>query len=154
METGFELEPTREVTTRELDELVVSYKQAKQDYDLAHVISVGKYNFLEELKETLIALLTMAGKNSYTVDGVALVSVITKSQVTTPKTNEEKELFFGWLEWKYGRDAMIAYQSINHQSLNSLYNKELETALAKGEDFTVPGIGLPMIVRTLSVRNK
>ena len=154
METGFELEK-RTVTTEELDEVVKSLKAARDDYDIAKSISSEKNKIVDELEAKVIDLLSAANKNNYEVDGVARVSIVTKSQVTTPKTIEQKEALFKWIENKMGRDALIAYQSINYNSLNSLYNKTMEETLAKGLDFNgIDGLELPMVVRTLSMRSK
>lgn len=154
MSTGFELEETRTVTTAELDELVVALKAARADYDQASSVATEKHSVVKELEFKLIDLLTVAGKNSYEVDKVARVSVVSKTQVTVPKTTEQKEMLFKWIEERYGKEGMLAYQTINYQSLNSLYNKEMEAALEAGETLNIPGLELPQLVRTLSVRSK
>ena len=154
METGFELEQTREVTTAELDDLVKALKQARNDYDLASSISSEKHEAVKELELKLIDLLTAAGKSSYEVDNIARVTVVSKTQVTVPKTIEQKEQLFTWLKDKYGVDGMLAYQTINYQSLNSMYNKELEAAIDGGYLLDIPGLDLPQVVRTLQVRSK
>lgn len=146
--------PAREVTTTELDEVVRALKVARDEYDLAKTISSEKNSVVDGLEGKLIELLTIANKNSYEVDGIARVTVVTKSQVTTPKSIEAKEAFFNWVESKLGREGLLAYQTINFATLNSLYNTEMKLALERGEDFNVPGIELPNIVRTLMVRAK
>lgn len=153
METGFELE-RRDVTTTELDLLVKELKQARDDYDLASTISSEKHAVVKELEMKLIDLLTAAGKSSYEVDNVARVTVVSKTQVTVPKTIEQKEQLFGWLKDRYGEEGALAYQTINYQSLNSLYNKELEMAVDGGYQLEIPGLELPQLVRTLQVRSR
>ena len=150
---SFELEK-RLVSVQELDSLVIELKDARISYDLAKAISTGKHELVEELETKLIEVLTEAGKSVYEVEGCARVTVVSKTQVTTPKTLEQKELFFNWVESKLGKEGLLAYQTVNYQSLNSLYNKELEKALETGLDFTVPGLDLPMVVRSLQVRSK
>ena len=153
--TGFELDiKTREVTTQELDEVVTALKEARDAYDIAKTLSNEKHANVEEIERKLIDLLTMANKNVYEVENVARITVVTKSQVTTPKSIEAKREFFEWVRSKLGDEGLLAYQNINFQSLNSLYNAEMKLALDKGEDFHVPGIELPNIVRTLMVRSK
>lgn len=152
--TGFELDAPREVTTQELDEVVRGLKLARDEYDQAKTISNEKSRIVDEYEIKLIDLLSMANKNVYEVDGVARVTIVTKSQVTTPKTIEQKKEFFNWVKSKLGDDALVAYQTVNFQSLNSLYNAEMKAALDRGEDFSVPGLELPSIVRTLMVRAK
>lgn len=156
METGFELDQEkRTVTTEELDTLVSDLKSARDAYDLASTLSSEKHSVVKELEGKLIDLLQAAGKTAYEVDGVARVTVVTKSQVTTPKTIEQKEKLFAWVEKRFGKEALLAYQSINYQSLNSLYNQELNEAVSKGVAFDgIDGLDLPMVVRSLQVRAK
>ena len=152
METGFELE-TKEVTTQELDEAVIAYKLAKDEYDKASAVSSEKNSEAEKKKQDLLNLLTAANKSSYIVENVALISVSLKTQVTTPKTIDEKERFFKWVENRLGREALIAYQTVNYQSLNSLYNAEMKEALEKGEEWNgIDGLEMPTVVKTLSMR--
>lgn len=149
---GFELE-TREVTTAELDEVVVSLKAAREEYDKAKAISTEKNSEVDKLEQKLIDLLGAAGKTSYIVENVALITISLKTQVTTPKSIEDKEKFFAWLEKKLGREGMVAYQTVNYQSLNSLYNSSMKEAIERGESWEgVDGIDMPTVVKTLSMR--
>jgi hypothetical protein len=154
METGFELEQVREVTTQELDEAVTALAQARKLYQEASAISDDRHAEVKKLEGKLIELLTYANKTSYIVDKVAQVTVVSKAQVTTPKTLDQKKEFFEWLRQKYGDDGLLAYQTINSNTLNSLYNAEMAKALEKGEEFTVKGLDLPMVVRSLQVRSR
>lgn len=152
MESGFELEK-REVTTAELDEAVTAYKLAKEEYEKADAVSSEKHKEAEKCKGKLLDLLTAADKSSYIVENVALVSVSLKTQVTTPKTIDEKERFFKWVENKLGREGLLAYQTVNYQSLNSLYNTAMKEALDKGEEWNgIDGLEMPTVVKTLSMR--
>lgn len=153
METGFELEK-REVTTVELDEAVTAYKLAKTEHEKASAISTEKHEEAEKCKGKLLDLLTASGKTSYIVENVALVSVSLKTQVTTPKTIQDKKLLFDWIRSKFGEDGTLAYQTINYQSLNSLYNSSMKEAIESGEDFSVPGLEMPTVVKTLSMRTR
>ncbi len=150
-ENEFELERVT-VTTEELDSVVVSLKAARESYDLAKAISTEKYEEVSELEQKLIDLLTAANKSSYIVENVALITISLKTQVTTPKSIADKEAFFGWVEKRLGREGLLAYLTVNYQSLNSLYKTALEEAVHRGEDFIVPGLELPMVVKTLSMR--
>jgi len=148
-------EEKRVVTTEELDELVKSLRVARDEYDLASTLSSEKHSIVKEIEGKLIDTLLVANKNNYEVDGIARVSVVTKSQVTTPKTIEQKEALFKWIERRMGREALVAYQSINYATLNSLYNQEMNEAIAKGLQFDgIDGLDLPMVVRSLSMRAK
>jgi hypothetical protein len=146
---------TREVTTAELDELVISLKAARNEYDIAKTISSDRGVVVDELENKLVELLVAANKKSYEVDGVARVTVVNRTSVTTPKTPEEKEALFAFLEKKFGREGLIAYQSVNSMTLNSLYNKEYEEAIEKGLEFEMGAVlAMPTITRKLQVRSK
>lgn len=150
-ENEFELERV-EVTTAELDDATKAYKLAKEAHDAASAISTEKHEEAEKCKNKLIDLLTAAGKSSYIVEDVALITVSLKTQVTTPKTIGQKEEFFKWVEERLGREGLLAYQTVNYNSLNSLYNTAMKEAIDKGEEFSVPGLELPTVVKTLSMR--
>lgn len=154
MNEGFELEK-REVSTKELDELVIQLKAARDEYETASRISSEKNAICEKLEESLVDLLVMLGKNSYEVDKVARVTVVNRTSVTTPKTIEEKEKLFAFLEKKFGREGLIAYQSVNSMTLNSLYNKEMSEAVEKKIEFEMGSVlAMPTITRKLQVRSK
>jgi uncharacterized protein YfbU (UPF0304 family) len=154
MSNVFDL-PKRLVSVNELDTLVRDLKEARKDYDMAKIVSNGKSYIVDELENKLIELLAEAGKTVYEVEGCARVTIVSKTQVTTPKTIENKELLFKWIENRMGKEALTAYQSINYQSLNSLYNKEMEETLGLGKEWLgIDGLDLPMSVKTLQMRSK
>lgn len=151
--TGFELEKGREVTTHELDLAIKNLKEARDAYDVAKAISSEKHSVVEKLEGALLGLLDAADKSVYEAEGIARVSVSLKTQVTTPKTIDEKERFFKWVENKLGREGLLAYQTVNYQSLNSLYNTAMKEALDKGEEWNgIDGLEMPTVVKTLSMR--
>lgn len=151
---GFELE-TKEVSTRELDELVRQLKHARDEYDQFKTIASEKNEIAEKLENQLVELLVAANKKSYEVDGVARVTVTNRTSVATPKTNEEKEKLFAFLEKKFGKDGLIAYQTVNSMTLNSLYNKEFEQSVETGTEFEMGSVlAMPTITRKLQVRSK
>jgi hypothetical protein len=133
---------TREVSTAELDQLISDYNTARADYEAQKAISNDRHERMESLKFEVIKLLQSAGKTKYEAEGIGKITLVEKLTVLTPKTLEEKQLFFGWLETKFGEDY-LAYMSINHQTLNSLYNAELKEAGENGTEFKVPGLDMP-----------
>lgn len=130
---------TREVSTKELDELASAYNQKRVEYEGAKAISNDLHAHMESAKFELIKLLQVAGKTKYEAEGIGKITLVDKLSVTTPKTLGDKQLLFGWLESKFGEDY-LAYLSINHQTLNSLYNAELKEAGDNGTEFSVPGL--------------
>jgi len=74
----------------------------------------------------------------------------TESSVQTPKTVEEKEKFFMWLE---EQGIFYEFASINSQSLNKLYRDKAELAAKEGVlDFRIPGISAPSTYVDLRMR--
>ena len=154
MDQDFELEK-RDVSTAELDALIKEYKETYDEYEKQKAISTELFHKAEGLENRLTELLVMAGKTKYECEGVALVSIGHKASVTTPKTLEEKEKFFNFLENKFGHEGLMAYLSVNSATLNALYNKELVEASDKGIEFEMGKVlALPTLKRTLSVRKK
>lgn len=150
---GFELEK-KQVTTEELDNAIKDLKSAREAYDKAKAISNELHGEMEKKEKILVDLLDAAGKNVYELEGVARITMVEKSSIQTPKDLEDKEAFFNWLEEQYGKDGRLAYTSVNSQTLNSLYSKLREEALANGEELVVPGLGLPTITKQLRVTSK
>jgi len=133
---------TREVSTKELDEKVKAYQAARKEYEDAKAISDDRHARAEAEKYELIKLLEVAGKQKYEAEGVGKITLVKKLKVTTPKDLPSKMEFYNWLHGKFG-DDYFAYLSINYQTLNSLYNQELEQASLNGTEFNIPGLDKP-----------
>jgi len=128
------------------DGLVELFKDAKEKAD-----HWAKQK--ELLKRKLIDALEEAGKTKYHVDGVGTVQLAIRKTVRTPKTLEEKILFWDYIEEKYGIEVMGEFQTVNSRSLNSFYKAEEEKY--KGEaEFSIPGLDAPEEQVTLSLRSK
>lgn len=79
------------------------------------------------------------------------VSLVEKNSVKMPQDEANRALFLHWLN-THGMANLLV---VNSQTLNSLYNREQESALAKGiVDFRIPGIDGVKTYTTLSVRKK
>ena len=142
----------REVSTKELDDAVRAVKEARMEYDKASAVSDEKHRQVKDLEQKLVALLDASGKSIYEVEGVARATIVIKTAVTVPKDLEKKEAFFKWIENKFGKEGLLAYTTINYQTLNSLYNQEMEQARDRGEDFSIDGIDLPTVSKVLQLR--
>lgn len=140
-----------EVSITELESTITALTEARKDYDMAKTIASEKNKVVDELEIKLIEMLEAVGKDVY-VGNSARVTVVSKLQVTTPKSPEDKQKFFEWLKAKHGEETMWAYATVNHNSLNSLYNKEVEEAQLRGSLANVEGIEAPTLRKTLQVR--
>lgn len=139
-------EAPRDVTQKELDDLVADMAAAQAKYDNLKAESTEAYHAYEKLRAQLVDTLRATGKKKYHVDGIGTVSVTEKLKVTTPKTPEDKSRFFAWLNLKWGREGFLSYTGINYQTLQKLYNDEFKEAKENGTaaDFNIPGVGDPV----------
>lgn len=143
----------KNISVKDLDNLIFEYLDAEKNYEEAKKISNEKYRVLCELEERLIETMTAANKRKYFLKDVGTVSVVTKYTVQTPKTIEEKEKFTNYLREKYGQEVFLDYFSVNHNKLNAFYNQEVEQALREGNgNFQLPGIEAPTHRQYLSIR--
>lgn len=152
---GFELEEVkRVVTTQELDDAVKTLSALRKEHDELKSKASEKWEQCEEAEAKLLELLEASGKKSYDVDGVARVTLVSKTSITVPKDLEQKKKLFEWIKNRFGADGLLAYQTVNFQSLNSLYNKTIEEVSERGTDIDVSAFGLPSVHKTLQVRRK
>lgn len=152
---GFELEEVkREVSVKELDEAVKKLSALRKEHDELKTKASDKWAQCEEAEAKLLELLEASGKKSYDVDGVARVTLVSKTSITVPKDLEQKKKLFEWIKNRFGDDGLLAYQTVNFQSLNSLYNKTIEEVIERGTEIDVSAFGLPSVYKTLQVRSK
>jgi hypothetical protein len=128
-----------------MKEADVRYKDAKAKSDALH----DEYN---SLKMAVIDVMEKEGKTSYTVDGVAKVTLSYDMSVQTPKTLDEKRAFFAWLEKNLGKEAAESYMTVNSITLNSLYNTLNSSYAERGEILEIDGLQPPTSRAKLSVR--
>ena len=142
----------RSITTEELDHVVAKLQGAKLLYEEAKEQSDKMFAQYDSIREQLVNMLVSCNKKSYKVDGIGTVTVKEQAKVQTPKLPEEKAEFFKWLKEELGADGFLTYATVNHNSLNSLYNLKSEEYAERGENFTMPGVGAPTTEKILSFR--
>ena len=134
----------------DMDQLILKLKEARQSYDAAKKRSAEEYHKLEEVERDVINALKSNNRTKFEAEGVALVYITNKEVYTTPKTPEQKQKLFQYIEDKYGGDVITGMLSINHQTLNSWANKEIEA----DPTLHIPGLDAPTSVETLTFRSK
>jgi hypothetical protein len=142
-----------EVTTRELDELSAELRDAVDRDREIEALSKDSKMVLATLKESMMTLLEKAGKTQYKAEGVGLCVIKKKMSVTTPKDADSKKEFFNWIKEKFGEIGFWSYVSINSQTLNSLYNEQLEQA-EDPSTFVVAGLAPAVEYKQLSFTKK
>lgn len=140
-------EPQAQVTTLEgMDQLLARYRAAREDYDAKKKISNEANAVKDEIQAQVIAALKANNRTKYdSPDGLAYISV--KEVYPTPKTAEEKQALFDYIESKYGVEALLGLQSINAQTLTAWANKEAEQGVMQ-----IPGLQAPTTMETLNFR--
>ena len=138
---------TETVSLAEMDALVKAYKTARDIHTEKKSIADQAREEMEAIERKLLHVLESAGKASYIVNGVGLVSVVHKETVRVPQ-GEDKFKFFEWIEKEYGKEGLEKYMTVNSQSLNSLFK------MVREEGKTIAGIGEPSVQTTLSFRKK
>ncbi len=111
---------------------------------------------LSALKTKILQALQATGQDKFVAKGLGTVSIKRTDSVTTPKTVEERQALWQYIQDKYGPDAAWAKFNINSQSLNSFFKEEREAiqdALDKSL-FKLPGVGEPQTFLDISFRSK
>ena len=145
------------VSTEELDEAIKAFKEQDAKYQEAAKAKTNEYNLLEEEKKKVLELFEKSGKSKYFVEGLGTAYRISKYQVTTPKTIEDKQKFFDYLKNNYGENFLMDKLGVHSATLNKVYNDALEAAKEEGKDvslFNIPGIQEPQARISLGFRKE
>jgi len=138
------------MTIEELNKQVELIAKLRLEEEQASQVKKVATNILEQAEARMLEMLQEAGLTSYRDPIGRQVVLAFRTSVQTPKTDEAKAQFYGWLKEKGMYDAMI---SVNSQKLNALYKSELEEARDRGDqDFAIPGITEVKIAPQLSFR--
>jgi len=142
------------VSTTQLDQLVSEYRILREEYEKVKRISGDKYAKYVDKEKELLELMQSAGKTKYFVEGLGTIYQINKLSVTTPKTLADKKSLFDYVRSQHGETFLMDKLSINHQTLNKLYNTDFEAATesGKGEMFSIPGLEQPTSQVSLGFR--
>lgn len=127
-----------------MDAIVQEYKAKRDEYDDEKKKLSKLWEEVDKLQMKAVAALKAAGKSKWQVDGLGTFSIVTKYQITTPKTIEEKVELFDYIEKKYGKEVLEGMLSIHSGTLNSFYNQEFENSDSDEKlTFSLPGVGAP-----------
>lgn len=144
------------VTTQMLDTLVSEMQKKRAIYEDAKSIASEKYNEYAEAEGKLVEAMQLAGKTKYVVEGVGTVYFVNKLVVPTPKTVEQKKLLFKYLQDKHGETYFYDKTSVNHQTLQGIYNSDWEESKesGNGDVFSIPGLDQPTSQISLNFRKE
>jgi hypothetical protein len=148
-------EERHEVTVAELDELAKMVKEARAEHEKKEAIASEAGETVILLEEKLKTLMEMANKTSYKVSGVGTISLVNKLAVTVPKDPMSKRELFKWILQEYGQEGLDKYQTVNYQSLNSLYNEYQQQCEIDQKEFEgIPGLDQPTVKSYISIRKE
>lgn len=124
--------------------------EARAEVDLLEAQLKEKQKRFGDLLAKVQSVMEATGLDKFHVAGYGLIYSVNRFTVTMPKDAASKELFFDYLKSQGAYEGMI---TVNYQTLNGWYKKELEAALENGvSDFKVPGITEAKYVKTLSMK--
>lgn len=142
-----------ELKIKELDDLILAYKQAELEHKEAKEIASKKYEVVCELESKILAALEASGKSRYYLDEVGTVFVSETLRFRTPSDPSEKKKLISWINKKYGEDGVLGQVTFNYQTLNGFLRREFEAAAERGDaTFTIPGVEPPTSETKLCVR--
>jgi hypothetical protein len=142
------------LTMDQLQDIARDVIAQRDRYDDAKEKASIEYRQLEILENKIIAYMNKYNLKSQDFPGCGKFTVSVKAVVDTPKDFEQKKAFFEWLQTK-GEVDFVTNLSVNHNTLQRIYNDEFELAAKEGRSvgFEIPGIGSAKKVReTLSIR--
>ena len=134
----------------ELKTLAEKVKIAREEYDKASKAQKEASELKGLLESKMLGALEEADLMRFDAHDVMFL-VSNKTSAKTPKSPEEKELFFNYLREQGVYEDMI---TVNSATLNSYVKTEEALATERGElDFQIPGIAIDYY-KQLSVRKK
>lgn len=144
---------SEELRIKDLDNLILAYKQAEHEHREAKDIATKKWEDLCALEAKILAALEASGKSRYYLDEVGTVFTSTSLNFRTPKEMADKKRLIAWINKKYGEEGVLGQVTFNYQSLNGFLRREFEAAAERGDaTFSIPGIEPPTSDTRLCVR--
>ena len=138
------------ITIDELNQKMRDLREAKTQHEALKEQAGEAFNLFKERKKEILNILKSKGMHDYRLADVGLVYLTEEVSFTTPKSVEEKMALYGYIEQKYGPEALEAMRGINSQTLNAWAKKEVEAdPLVR-----IPGLAEPTIDEDLNFRKK
>lgn len=136
-------------TLEQMDSLILELRRAREEYEAKKLVATEAHDKLEIVEKKVIGALKANKRTKFEAEGVALVYISEKEVYRVPKDNESKKKLFNYIKNKYGDEVLMAMAGVNHQTLNSWANKEVEAGVME-----IPGLEAPTMQETLNMRRK
>ncbi len=135
--------------TGDLAEMLKSAAELKEEIGDKKAALGVLTKLYDDITDKILRTMELMGLDKVNAHGFTFY-MHTESSVQTPKTTEDKEKLFMWLE---EQGLFYEFASVNSQSLNKLYREKAEEAAKNGNlDFRIPGIGAPSTYQDLRMR--
>ena len=137
------------VTVEDLDALVAEVFNQRIKCDQMGDALSEENKKLQYLESKVTSYLKELGRKDYKTP-LGSISVVQKWRVNNPKDPEARHKFYEFLREKGIFEELV---SVNSNTLNAFYKKEMEIAREQGDfDFSVPGIEEPKLYETVTLR--
>lgn len=142
--------PVDSITMNDLEKQCAEIAAQRAVVDAAEEVKKREADKLKLLEGKMIETLTSLERDSFQ-SKVGTFYKTHKMSFRLPKSPEEKEAYFKYLQDQGVYDSMISVNSMTH---NSYCKQQFEVAQAEGRslDFAIPGVGEPTILENLSFR--
>lgn len=146
---AFDEKPMEDISLMEFEKAIQEYAEAKEEVERLGALKNKATEVMDMFESRVMSIMQAFNKTSYR-SSYGLLVRSERWSWKTPKSDEEKDAFYGYLKEKGLFDTMI---SVNSQTLNSFAKKELEAAKELGDiDFTIPGLGEPTLTEMIALR--
>lgn len=133
----------------DLTEITKAAVELKEEIGKADAALKSKKERFQELSNQILKTLELMELDSVKAHGYLFFKE-EKSSVVTPKTIEEKQALFDYLQEK---GLFMEMVSVNSQTLNALYKSMAEQAAEEGIlEFKLPGVPEPTVYTNLKLR--
>jgi hypothetical protein len=146
---AFDEKPMADISLMEFEKAIQEYAEAKEEVERLAGLKNKATEVMDMFESKVMSIMQAFNKTSYR-SSYGLLVRSERWSWKTPKSDEEKDAFYGYLRAKGLFDTMI---SVNSQTLNSFAKKELEAAKETGDiDFKIPGLGEPTLTEMIALR--
>lgn len=140
------------VTYEQFDGLCEKMFEQKAKVEAATQVLKDLNKELGRLQMQALATLKQINRTSHTSPH-GTVGIQERWRVSVPKTDEDKKALFAYMK---ERGVLMAYATVNSNSLNAYFNEEQEVANKEGRgmEFKMPGVGESKLFETCRLTGK
>lgn len=151
MEMNFDEHKTNtDINVQDFENLCAEVFALKQKHEAVEQELSKISEEMDAKKQKIMSIFDSMGKEKHFVGGLGTLYIQNRFAVSMPPDPGKKREFFDYLRKKGIFEDLV---TVNYQTLNAYYKKELDAAAEEGnESFVIPGIGEPKLTKILAVR--